>query len=253
MKLCVLMPVYNEARFIGSAIASVVSARKTLDIEIIIVDDGSTDETARIIENIAKTTPDIRLIRTENRGVSHARNTLLAAIPDDCDLVTFLDGDDAFEAGYLEKACRIMAEDPALDLHYAQLCLIESTQQNMANAPRDGALISRTISMSIGLFRPALLARVGQFDTSFTHGEDADYLLRLFELGPNAFLSDEIAVLYRQHAGGATKDKQATKRGFARALMGHIRRRKLTPSLASVEGVFSITQLGTALTNRRAK
>ncbi len=252
MKLCVLMPVYNEARFIGAAISSVLKARAALDVEIIIVDDGSTDNTAEIVENISKETPQIRLIRTENLGVSHARNTLLASIPEDCDLVTFLDGDDAFEAGHLEKACRIMAGDPTLELHYGQLCLIESEQQEMANEPRDKSLISRTISMSIGIYRPALLAHVGRFDTSFTHGEDTDYILRLFELGPKAHLSDEIALLYRQHAGSATRDTQATKRGFARALMGHIRRRKLNPELASMDGVFSISQLSPALEKQRA-
>ncbi|NOR61139.1 MAG: glycosyltransferase, partial [Rhodobacteraceae bacterium] len=136
MKLCVLMPVHNEARYIRSAIASVTTAWGPLDIEIIIVDDGSTDETAEIVGDIAKTTTKVRLIRTENNGVSQARNTLLAAIPDDCDLVTFLDGDDAFEAGYLDKACQILAANPTLDLHYAQLCLIDSEQQDMANAPR---------------------------------------------------------------------------------------------------------------------
>ncbi|MCF6306084.1 MAG: glycosyltransferase family 2 protein [Rhodobacteraceae bacterium] len=252
MKLCVLMPTFNEARFIGSAIASILSTRDVLDIEIIIVDDGSTDDTAEIVQSIANTTPQIRLIRTANKGVSHARNTLLDAIPDTCDLVTFLDGDDAFEAGYLGKACQILADDLALDLHYAQLCLIESTQQNMLNEPRGNSLIARAISMSIGIYRPSLLASVGAFDTSYTHGEDTDYLLRLFELGPAVHLSNEIAVLYRQHEGSATKDTQATKRGFTRALMGHIRRRRLNPDLASVEGVFSTSQLGSELTNRRA-
>ena len=251
MKLCVLMPVFNEARFIGSAIASIIAARRALDIEIIVVDDGSIDATADIVKSIAETTPQIRLIRTANQGVSHTRNTLLAAIPTGCDYVTFLDGDDAFESGYLEKACKVLSADPTLDLHYAQLCLIESERQDMENEPRGESQISRSISMSIGIYRPTLLATVGAFDTSFTHGEDTDYLLRLFELGPKAHLSNEIAVLYRQHGGGATKNKEATSRGFARALMGHIRRRKLNPELASVEGVFSISQLGTALTNRR--
>ncbi len=253
MKLCVLMPAYNEARFIGAAIDSVLATRAALETELIVVDDGSTDDTAEIVQKIADTRPQIRLIRTENRGVSHARNILLGAIPGDCDLVTFLDGDDAFEAGYLEKACGIMAADPSLDLHYAQLCLIDSERQDMSAEPRGDSLISRSISMSIGLYRPALLARVGLFDTSYTHGEDTDYLLRLFELGPKAHLSDEIAVLYRQHSGGATRNKQATARGFARALMGHIRRRKLNPALASVEGIFAITQLGSAISNRRSK
>ncbi len=252
MKLCVLMPVHNEARFVRSAIASILPARAALDIDIVIVDDGSTDDTAEIIRNIAETTPQIRLIRKENRGVSHARNTLLGAIPKGCDLVTFLDGDDAFEAGYLERACRIMAADPTLDLHYAQLCLIESDWQDMSGEPRDNSLISRTISMSIGIYRPALLARVGAFDTGFTHGEDTDYLLRLFELGPNVHLSNDIAVLYRQHGGNATKDKAANRRGVARAIMGHIRRRKQDPTLVTVDGIFAISQLGSDLTKRRA-
>ena len=251
MKLCVLMPVYNEAAFVGAAIASILSARSTLEISVVIVDDGSSDNTAEVIEAVAATTPDIRLIRTENRGVSHARNTLLAAIPDTCDLVTFLDGDDAFEAGYLEKHCQILADTPSLDLTYSQLCLIESDQQDMALAPRENALICRTISMSIGIYRPSLLKKTGEFDLAFPQAEDTDYLLRLFELGPNAYLSDDIAVLYRQHGGNITKDKLTVQRGFARAVLGHIRRRKANPDLASVEGIFSITQLGADLESRR--
>jgi len=245
------MPVYNEARFIGSAIASIIAARDPLEIEIVIVDDGSSDNTAEVIESIAKTTSGIRLIRTPNRGVGHARNTLLDAIPDECDLVTFLDGDDAFAPGYLVQACQWIERDPSLDLVYGQLCLIDSDAQDMSSVSREGSMICRTISMSIGIYRPQLLVQTGQFDFSYTLAEDADYLLRLFEAGPNVFLSNEIAVLYRQHSGNATKDKLNLQRYFTRAILGHIRRRKINPELASVEGIFTISQMGGVQTNGR--
>lgn len=252
MKLCVLMPVHNEERFIGTAIASILAARDALQIEIVIVDDGSSDNTAGVIEEIAAAHGGIRLIRTENRGVAHARNQLLDAIPTTCDFATFLDGDDAFAPGYLEKYCQILVDDPTLELTYAQMCLIKSDKQDMSTEPREDALISRTISMSIGIYRPSLLKKTGQFDAEFFQAEDTDFLLRLFELGPNAHLGEDIAVFYRQHGANITKDTHTARRGFARAMLRHIQRRKANPHLASVAGVFSISQLGTDMRDRRA-
>ena len=251
MKLCVLMPAYNESRYIRSALRSALAARETLDLEIVVVDDGSDDGTDAIVRDMARDFPQIRLIRTQNRGVAHARNTLLAAIPPDADLVTFLDGDDAFAPGHPEKACAIMAANPALDVYYGQLCQIPSDRQDLSREPRQDSLISRTISMSIGIYRPALLEKVGTFDTTYSHAEDMDYLLRLFETAPAVHLSDDIATFYRKHPGNMTSDEAATRRGSARAIMGHIRRRRMNPALASVDGIFKITQLGAELENRR--
>ena len=251
MKLCVLMPVFNEERYIASAIASILDGSGSMDIEIVIVDDGSEDGTVGVIHQLSKTEPSIRLICQKNRGVASARNTLLKAIPEDCDWVTFLDGDDAFVPGYLELTCRRMMMNPSLELIYAQLCQVESDAQDLASAVTEDVTVSRSISLSIGIYRPALLKKTGAFDPVYVQAEDLDFLLRLFESAPHMQLSDEVAVLYRQHSGNMTKNTAVARRHFARAMLGHAKRCKANPNLASMKGIFKISQRSTELLKRR--
>lgn len=251
MKLCVLMPAYNEERYIESAISSIFSDQGDLEIELVIVDDGSTDGTVQVVNNLCQSNPYIRLITQKNQGVSASRNTLLKAIPPSCDLVTFLDGDDAFTAGWLVEQCALLERDPTLDLVYGQICTIESDKQDLALQSRQDSLISRTVSMSCGIYRPELLKKNGIFDLEFVHAEDMDYLLRMFEADPTKYLSDNIAVLYRQHSGNITRDTSTARRGYARAILRHIIRRKHNPKLASLEGIFILSQTPDSLKFRR--
>src|SRR5690606_9764728 len=90
---------YNREAFIATAIRSLQRQRADADIDIVVVDDGSTDATAKIVARLAEEDPALRLIRQPRSGVARARNTGLDNIHADAELVSFLDSDDACAAG----------------------------------------------------------------------------------------------------------------------------------------------------------
>jgi glycosyltransferase involved in cell wall biosynthesis len=106
MKITVVIPVYNKSRYIGRALNSVL-AQNHQDWEIIAVDDGSSDDSAAIIESFLG--PRIRCIRQENQGVSVARNFGIAEAK--TDWIAFLDADDEYTPTFLERIARIIESD----------------------------------------------------------------------------------------------------------------------------------------------
>ena len=103
VKVSVIMPAYNRETYIRESIDSVLAQRFT-DFELIVVDDGSTDATAAIVESY--TDRRIRLIRQSNRGVSVARNTGLEAARGR--FITFLDSDDLYYPDFLNTLFRLI-------------------------------------------------------------------------------------------------------------------------------------------------
>ncbi|NIA10441.1 MAG: glycosyltransferase, partial [Nitrospiraceae bacterium] len=106
-KVSAVIPLYNKAPYIQRALRSVL-AQIFQDFEIIVIDDGSTDDGAQIVKSI----PDkrIRLIQQENAGVSAARNRGIKEAKGD--LIAFLDADDAWKSEFLETILRLKKKFP---------------------------------------------------------------------------------------------------------------------------------------------
>lgn len=102
-EVSVIIPVYNNDRFVERCVRSVME-QSFCDLEVIAVDDGSTDGSGRILERLAGEDSRIRLIRQENRGVSEARNRGLAEASGT--YLTFVDGDDYLAGDYIETLYR---------------------------------------------------------------------------------------------------------------------------------------------------
>ena len=92
-KVSVIMPAFNTEKYIERSVKSVLSQTHG-NLELLVVDDGSTDRTGNILRRLAREDARVRVIRTENHGPAEARNTALAQIAEDTDYVTFLDADD---------------------------------------------------------------------------------------------------------------------------------------------------------------
>lgn len=107
IKVSVIMPAYNSEAYIRESINSVLAQRFT-DFELIVVDDGSTDATAAIVESY--TDSRIRLIRQPNRGVSVARNTGIEAAQGQ--FITFLDSDDLYYPDFLKTLYHLIQSNP---------------------------------------------------------------------------------------------------------------------------------------------
>jgi len=204
----VIMPTYNTAPFIGQAICSVL--RQTYaDWELLIVDDGSEDNTPKVVAKYVE--PRIRYFRTENLGAGHARNLGIAKARGA--FVAFLDSDDVWFPHKLDVQLKVLRDEPDVGLTYSNYWLMSESgvrigMQRFAldRLPigwcledllvRNGVLGGGSTVM----IRRELLERVGPFDTALLIGQDWDLWLRLavhcrFHYTPRALMA------YRQREG----------------------------------------------------
>ena len=93
LKVSVIMPAYNSEKYIERSVKSVLSQTHE-NLELIVVDDGSTDRTASILRRLADGDNRLRYVRTENHGPAEARNAALKLVCEDAAFVTFIDADD---------------------------------------------------------------------------------------------------------------------------------------------------------------
>jgi glycosyltransferase involved in cell wall biosynthesis len=110
-RISVIIPAYNTARFLQAAVDSVVG-QTFREWEVVIVDDGSTDETGAIADEYAKNDPRIRVIHQRNGGLSQARNAGIREAAQDSSYVLFLDGDDMVCADTLEFLMAHLEQQP---------------------------------------------------------------------------------------------------------------------------------------------
>lgn len=233
MKLSVVVPAHNRERYIGAALRSLLHQRDDASLDIIVVDDGSTDATAEVVEAMMRDAPEIRFFRQpRNKGVSAARNVGLRQLLPDTELVSFLDSDDVSPAGRFRTDLAHFRADPGLDLIYSQIYEVDRIDDETLE-PAEGCRfrISRGIQLAAGIYRRKLIDALGGFDESFVQAEDTDYLFRLFEQNPRHLFPDTIAVYYRRHPESLTAHRPEMRREFLRACLKSTLRRKRNPSL----------------------
>lgn len=241
MKLSVIMPIYNRACFVGPALHSLLRQQEDVDLDIIVIDDGSNDGSADVVRELGRQTSRIRLFQQSNGGVARARNAGLRQLLPQTELVSYLDSDDISPAGRFKADLACFDADAGLELTYSRIKQVEK-MDDAALRPAAGSRyrVVRGISMSAGIFRRDLVGRIGSFDETFRQSEDTDYLLRVFETGPRHVLPETIAVYYRQHPGNITRQSETALREHLRALHKSMHRRRLDRSLRDVEGIFEI-------------
>lgn len=180
----VIIPTYNRAQYIGESIRSVL-LQTYADFEIIIVDDGSTDDTPKVIEAISD--PRVRYVRQENRGRSQARNHALSLARGR--YITFLDSDDLYLPDKIELQVAYLARHPGAGMVYTSAYCINEVGELLAH--RYEATASGMIYEQIAFFTPVtitlptvmtyreVLDRVGGFDENMSRFEDTDMWRRI--------------------------------------------------------------------------
>ena len=210
MRVSVIIPAYNAAAYLGTAIDSVL-AQTYKDYEIIVVDDGSTDNTREVVK---KYKPVCRYVHQANAGPSAARNCGIASSSGD--LIALLDADDAWLPGKLEMQVRRLLEKPKIGILDTAYYLCDSKLQpiryqppiNVAeNAIEDMFSNFKTPLTSSVIIRKSHIEMIGGFDQSLRVLEDHQLCLRLMEVC--AFDSrPEPFVFYRVHAGNTLNNGQ---------------------------------------------
>lgn len=212
-RVSVVIPAYERADVVGRAIDSAL-AQTMADLEVIVVDDGSSDGTRRV----AAAYDDERvrsLAHDTNRGVSAARNTGVGAARGD--YVAFLDSDDEWLPGKLERQLAVLEErgegwvGAYCDVATAglstagRLATVVSEKLFRSRAPREGgrelaeALLSMQVFMGPGstlLVERAVLERAGEFDEGLSIYEDWDLVLRVLAVGKLAYVDGPLALTH---------------------------------------------------------
>jgi len=238
------MPVYNRERYVVSALRSLLRQRDAADLDIIVIDDGSTDGSAEAVRSMMVETPCIRLFRQENMGVTRTRNAGLRLLKPETELVSFLDSDDVSPAGRFAADIGLFRTDPDLELTYSKMRLVDKIDDDRLEPAEDSNGVTvRGIHLSAGIFARGLIDRIGHFDEDFEQAEDTDYLLRIFESGPRYLMPDTVALYYRRHPGNMTRQSDVQSREFLRAIYKSMKRRKANPSLRPIEGIFELEKL----------
>lgn len=224
--LSVLVAAHNEQAYIADALQSVF-AQDLSNSEIVVVDDGSCDDTAAITEAFRTSAPssiDVHLLRHEtNRGLAHARNTALAKARGV--RVVLLDADDGFAPGALATLGARLQNDSSARLVFPRYRWITSEGKPLPvsspklKAPISGAIIltDNPIHSDSGVMtHHADLAAIGGFDETLTGYIGADAWVRFaFAHKPAAIVREHDAtVLYRRHDAQITRDWRRMDRNW---------------------------------------
>lgn len=181
LRVSVIIPTYNRAGYLHEALVSIFN--QTLPPwEVIVVDDGSTDDTAEVVRNAAG---PVRFHRQDHQGVAAARNLGLAQARGD--LIAWLDSDDLWEPDFLATVVPLLAEDPGLGGAYTGITMIDDTGAVLRTSSRvesPGSLYDALVRDCF-LATPSIVVRktcfdqIGGFDPQFRISEDYDMWLRL--------------------------------------------------------------------------
>lgn len=205
--ISVIIPCYNYADRVGDAIKSVVGQETAFDFELIVVNDGSTDDSLNVIEDL-QAEYNFRVISTENKGVAHARNTGIEAAKGD--LIACLDADDRMAQGFLDICARTLLNNPSMGIAYTGLLAVfgEEHRQSQWPGPFDleGQLRGRNQVPSLCMFRKIAWQRAGGYRQRYHPSEDARLWLDIVELGYKAIQATSRPLfLYSIHNDSASK------------------------------------------------
>jgi glycosyltransferase involved in cell wall biosynthesis len=200
----VIIPTYNCDRYVVEAVKSAIAQTYEYK-EIIVVDDGSTDQTKQLLETYNGI---INYIYQENQGVSAARNRGIKEAKGE--LICFLDADDFFILpSKLSEQVACFEAQPSIGIVHTGWQVVDSNGKKLLDRPLwnqcpnlnlETWLTINPVLPSAMMFSRDCLERVGGFDTQFSHGEDTDMMLNLGLLGCKVKWLKKITVAYRQHS-----------------------------------------------------
>ena len=221
LAVSVIIPAYNHARFLGACVESALG-QTLAPAEVIVVDDGSTDDTAAVLERFSG---HVHVVRQPNRGVSAARNAGAAAAQGDA--LAFLDADDEWLPRKLEAQVARLQAGPLVGLVHCGVVEIDA-EGRVLGERLDG--LEGRVAEEMMLFRRGVIlgggsaavvprgafSETGGFDESLSTSADWDLYHRIARRRAVAFVPQAL-VRYRVHGGNMHADVGRTAREMRRA------------------------------------
>lgn len=205
-KVSIIIPCFNQCKYIGEAITSALN-QTYANVEIVVINDASTDDSKSIIENFAQKYKNIVFLNNEeNKGVVYSRNTAIDAA---CgEYILPLDGDDKIEPTYVEKAVKILQNNPKIGIVYCKAKLF-GNKCGEWKLPEfsETEILYQNCVFCCSLFRKSDFEKVGKYKEYMNNGhEDWDLWLSFLEAGLKVHKIDEFLFNYRQLSSNTRTD-----------------------------------------------
>lgn len=231
----IVVPVYNGARYLREALDSLV-AQSYPHLDIVAVDDGSTDETPAILATYGNR---LRVLRQANRGQAAAMNAGWAA--GDGEVLSYLSSDDRLRPGAVATAIEALAADPASLAVYGDYALIGPSSAVLKNVHAPPFVHAQVVATAVCPPGPGVFIRreahhlAGPWDERLQQVPDLEYWLRLGLFGPIVHLPQVLAE-FREHEASATFRAPSRARADEPVSMYErfFMRRDLPPSIAAL-------------------
>lgn len=222
----VVMPVYNTERYVGEAIESVL-AQADVSVELIVIDDGSTDGTREVLRSYGDR---IKLVESDaNSGIGAARNRGIAIARGE--FLAFMDADDIWRSEKLSKQLAQFEADPDLDISFTMMqCFLSPELSDEIKArrhcPPDPApgQLPPTV-----LVKKTSFDRVGPFDPKWRVGEFVDWLARARHLGLKQTMLGEVMLDRRIHDGNTGVVARDARADYVRIVREALERKRNNP------------------------
>ena len=221
----VVIPAYNQSQYLTGAIQSVLS-QTYHNFEIIVIDDGSTDNTQEIALMFG---PEINFIHQENQGLASARNTGILAAKGE--LIGFLDADDQWLPGYLEKMISLAAQHTAGAVYYCRARAMDGDSQDLPQL-FGGPVVSPDnmfptllranflIPSTIMTYRSVIIS-AGMFDVTFRRFQDWELWIRLLKEKYRFIGIADVLVRYRIHDSSLSANSTGGQRAAVALTIKH--------------------------------
>ena len=238
IQVSVIIPAYNGDRYIAEAIDSALEQTYSDEYEIIIVDDGSTDNTVRVVQQYGER---VNYLSQKNQGVAASRNLGLAAARGK--YIAFLDQDDIFLPHKLSDQVALLERSDLGMVNSGwqiidELGVASSAVQPWQHIPDlscANLVIWKPVFLGAMLFRRSWLERARGFDTALEQTPDVDLVMRLAMMGCTAAWVEEITVKYRQHKANASKNTLLQTQELNQITARFFERSNLSPQLKALE------------------
>jgi glycosyltransferase involved in cell wall biosynthesis len=218
----VIIPVFNGEKYLREAIESVL-AQTYRSFEIILVNDGSTDNSGAIAKSFAS---QLRYFYQDNSGLAAALNSGIE-LSGGC-FLSFLDADDLWKEDKLMRQMMVFEDNPHVDIVFGQVKHFYSSEldENQRRRMRIPARVIRGFFKGSMLIKRDSFFRVGVFDTRWKVGDFVDWYLKAVEKGMKSIVLNDVVTLRRIHADNMGVRERKSQTDFVRILKASLDRRR---------------------------